>query len=658
MRIYHSVLLLISGTVLFGQLSWAAPEKSSTYSLSSPNKDLTLHLAYTDAWRWSVSYKNKAVIQPGKLDLLVDDGKVLLGNAQVADTSLGEVDQVLYPVVQQKSASVREHYAYLNLDFDNGLVLELRAYNDGVAYRFVTSGDGERLVHKEIMELAFPQNTRSLFPEEESLISHNERLYVDEKLEKIAEPRFASLPVYFEVDDVNIVFTESDLHEYPAMFLYATGTNAVRAGFPGFVTKATPAPGSEDRNEVLEMADYIAVTQKERTYPWRVAIISDRDGALVESNLVYLLARENQLADTSWIKPGRVAWDWYNANNIYGVDFEAGLNTATYKHYIDFASAYGFEYVILDEGWSRTTTDVSASNPNIDVPELVAYGKKKNVEIILWSLWKPMDKDYENLLALFASWGVAGVKIDFMQRSDQYMVEYYEKIARAAAKHKLLVDYHGAFKPTGLSRTLPNVISYEGVKGNENNKWSKDVTPEHNVTLPYIRMVAGPMDYTPGAMVNTLEGNHRISHYRPMSLGTRVHQIAMYAVFESPLQMLCDSPTLYANEPEVTRFISRFPSVWDETHVLAGEVGDYILVARRKDKTWYLGAMTDWSARELEVDLSFLGKGKYKVDILEDGVNADKHAQDYAFKKAKVTNKDTLKIKLASGGGWAAILNK
>lgn len=658
MRIFLPFIVLNFLAALVTSANAAENQLDLTYKLASPNGELAIQITTAEELRWAINLKGKAVIEPSKIDLLIDEGQSLFAEAKVKEKKTASVDALVNVIVPQKSSIIRDHYNSLFLSFNNAFGIEFRAYNDGVAYRIVGEGDGEILVQNEVMELNFAKSTRSLFPEEDSIISHNERLYIDTLVSDIAEPRFASLPIYFENDGVNMVFTESDLFDYPAMFMYGTGSNKVKAGFPGYVTKATPKPGTEDRNEDLEMADYIAVTQKRRTFPWRVAVISDRDGALVESNLVYLLARENRIVDTSWIKPGKVAWDWYNANNIYGVDFKAGINTETYKYYIDFASEYGLEYIILDEGWSRTTTNVHESSPDIDVAELVAYGRKKKVKIILWSLWKPMDEDYKNLLKLFASWGVAGVKIDFMQRSDQYMVEYYEKIAKEAAKNKLLVDYHGAFKPTGLSRTWPNVVSYEGVKGNENNKWSKEVTPEHNVTLPFVRMVAGPMDYTPGAMRNSLAGNHRISHYRPMSLGTRTHQVAMYVVFESPLQMLCDSPTNYLKEPEITRFISRFPSVWDETKVLAGEVGDYIFVARRSGTTWYLGGMTDWSARDLEVDFSFLAKGKYKIDYVEDGVNADQHAEDYTIKSGKISNKSKLKIKLASGGGWAAIVHK
>ena len=646
-----SFLIIVLGFTSHGLVS------AKSYVLESPDEDLAVRVYTGKQLQWEVAYKKSIVVERSLIGMTTGDGVAIGKYPKVVGEKRISIDKNIRPVIAQKSSIVRDNYSELRLDFSGDYSLEVRAYNDGVAYRFLTNFGKEVMIQEETMELNLPEGARTLFPEEETMISHFERLYIEEKVSDLSAERFASLPVYFETDKgTHIVFTEADLYQYPGLFLSGSGGNGLRAAFPGYVTSATPKKGSEDRNEDIESADYIAVTEGTRAFPWRLAVISDDAGDLVESQLVFLLSRENQIEDTGWIKPGKIAWDWYNANNIYGVDFESGINTETYKYYIDFASEYNLDYVILDEGWTKSTTEIKSSNPDINVPELVAYGKEKGVGIILWSLWKPMDKDYKNILALYASWGVVGVKIDFMQRADQYMVEYYEKIAKEAAKHKLLVDYHGAFKPAGLRRAFPNVISYEGVKGNENNKWSQDITPEHNVTLPFIRMVAGPMDYTPGSMVNTQLGNHRISHFRPMSLGTRVHQVAMYAVYESALQMLCENPSTYYREHETTEFISRFPTVWDETRVLQAKVGDYIAVARRSGKTWYVGAMTDWSARELEIDFSFLGRGSYKIDYMADGVNADKYAQDYVRKTGKVKRSSKLKVKLAPGGGWAAII--
>jgi alpha-glucosidase len=385
-------------------------------------------------------------------------------------------------------------------------------------------------------------------------------------------------------------------------------------------------------------------------------MISDTDAGLVTNDMVFLLSRSLQIENPRWIKSGKVAWDWWNANNIYGVDFESGINNDTYKFYIDFAAEFKLDYIILDEGWSMTSTNICENSPYIDVEELVRYGDRKNVGVILWTLWKPLDRDMEKVLDLYKKWGVKGIKVDFMQRSDQYMVNFYERVAREAAKRALLVDFHGAFKPSGLRRAYPNVVSYEGVKGMEQLKWSDTNTPEHNLMLPFIRMAAGPMDYTPGAMQNAHPEHFMDRFTNPMSIGTRCHQAAMYVVYESPLQMLADNPSNYLKERTTTEFISKIPTTWDETIVLEANIGDYILLARRNGENWYVAALNDENPRTLDLDLSFLPEGNYVAEIMRDGVNANKIAIDFKHLTETVQNKYTRKIRLARGGGWAAIL--
>ena len=652
--IIGTVILSLSVGVFYNPAAYG-----EAYTLHSPNEELTVNIAVEEVLTWSIKHKNQVVLRPSEIALAIKNIGELGRNAKVEGTSIQDINTVLKPVIKVKSAEINENYRELTVHFAGNYQVNFRAYNNGVAYRFQTQLPTSNItINSETVELDFPSGTTSLFPEEESFVSHFERLYQPVAVKDVQSPAFASLPIYFNVNGKHVVLTEADLFDYPGLFLQGSGGSAMRGIFPGFVTKAEPAPGAEDRNELVTAADYIAMTSGTRTYPWRVLAIGESEASLIENQLVYLLSRDNVLENVDWIQPGRVAWDWYNANNIYGVDFKSGDNTATYKYYIDFASKYGLEYVILDEGWSKSSTEVKEPNPEINVKELIEYGRKKKVGIILWSLWKPIDNDMEGIFKLYSEWGAKGVKIDFMQRADQAMVNYYERAAKVAAKYHLLVDFHGAYKPAGLRRAYPNVISYEGVKGNENNKWSQDITPEHNVTLPFIRMLAGPMDYTPGAMSNAQLINHKIIFDRPMSLGTRAHQVAMYVVYESPLQMLCDSPSAYLNDPQVTEFISRFPSVWDETKVLDAKITDYVVIARRKGNTWYIGAMTDWTPRELEIDFSFLAKGKYKIDFARDGVNADRYAEDYKIESKAITRSTVMTIKMAPGGGWAAILTK
>jgi alpha-glucosidase len=629
------------------------------YKVSSPDSRLTVDISFGEKILWTARYKGKVILENCPVSMTINKTKQWGIDPKATRKNTRYISREIKPVVATKKAVITDNFNEISITCRDGYTITFRAYNLGIAYRFETSMEGVIEVNSEEMEMHFRDKVISYFPEEESFISHNERLYIKTALESLSATQFCSLPVFFRnPDNVNILFTEADLYDYPGMFLFGCAGNALKADFPKVVLETTAPERSKDRDEIIAReAGYIASVKGPRSFPWRVFYISDKVADILENDLVHQLSTPLKLDDTDWIKPGKVAWDWWNANNLYGVDFESGVNTRTYKYYIDFASAYGLEYIILDEGWTKTSTNVLECNPDIDVKELIRYGREKNVGIILWLLWKPLDQNMVQILDAYAQWGAKGIKVDFMQRNDQYMVKYYERVAAEAAKRKLLVDFHGAFKPAGLSRAYPNVLSHEGVKGLENSKWSKDVTPEHDVTLPFIRMVAGPMDFTPGAMNNAQENDFFPRFNVPMSQGTRCHQIAMYVVYESPLQMLCDNPSNYYREKECTDFIAQIPTTWDTTIVLQAEIADYIVIARRKADKWYIGAMTDWTPREFEISFSFLPEGNYNVMIMQDGINANRNAVDYKKVTSTVTGKTSMKIKLAKGGGWAAILS-
>ena len=632
---------------------------AKSFSIESPNGKVKLNINLDENIHWQAFLNNKLVIEDAVIAMDFDQGPDLGVSPKLQKQKISQIDQEIIPGVAHKNSVIKDQCTQLTLTFKANYQLVFRAYNDGVAYHFIDQNKLERNLVYERMDLTFPESTTSLFPQEESMYSHNERLYLKKSLSEIQAEDFCSLPVMFSAPAGKVLFTETSLIDYPGMFLKGGEGTSMHTQFPAFVLKADPAKRAPDRNQTLsELADYIAQVEGARSYPWRVFMISNDDRTFVESNLTYQLSPEQAIENTDWIEPGQVAWDWYNANNIYGVDFEAGLNTNTYKYYIDFASKNNIRYVILDEGWTKTTTEILDFNPEMDVHELIRYAAEKNVGIILWVLWKPLDENTDEILNTYKSWGAKGIKVDFMQRNDQYMVRSYEKIAAKCADLELLVDFHGAFKPSGLRRKYPNVINYEGVRGAENNKWSSDITPEHNVTLPFIRMAAGPMDYTPGAMVNKNEKNHAISFERPMSLGTRAHQVAMYVVFEAPLQMLCESPSRYNQEQPTVDFITQIPTTWDETKVLYGKVGEYIAIARRKGSTWYIGAMTNWTERSLDLDLSFLGEGNFEMTIFKDGVNANNYAEDYKIEQIQVNQASKIQASLASGGGWSAIIKQ
>lgn len=631
------------------------------FSLTSPDQNIVLTISVGENINIALQVDDMQVILPSTIAMTLLDFNKLGKNANVINTEKVSVDQVIYPNLKIKSNQIRDHFNELILSFDNNFRLAFRAYNNGVAYRFETDYDKEIIVQSEDATFNFPEETKVYFPREKEFFSHNECLYEYNALDTLSNKDLCSLPVLLEINsNTKLLITETGLLDYSGMWMTGADGNSMKATFPPYSLKVMEDTSRwpDDRSiRVSENADYIAKTKGKRVFPWRIICVSRTDGDLITNQLPYQLAAPTKLANVAWIKPGKVAWDWWNFNNVYGVDFKAGVNTDTYKYYIDFAAAYGIEYIILDEGWYELG-DVLDVFPDVDIKELVNYGKSKNVGLILWVTWSSLDQKLQNALDTFSEWGIRGIKVDFMQRDDQRMVNYYERIASECAKRELLVDFHGSYKPAGLHRTYPNVLTREGVKGAENNKWAKYITSEHNLTIPFIRMVAGPMDYTPGAMVNAQPENFAISWTRPMSIGTRCHQIAMYTVYESPLQMLCDSPSNYLKEDETTKFITQFPTVWDETIVLYAKIGEYIAVARKNGNNWYIGAMNNEEARTLSINFSFLDDANYNIEIFQDGINADRYASDYKRVLKQVSKNDILKINLAKNGGWSGIISK
>jgi alpha-glucosidase len=648
-QLKQTIILMLFAGLLFAK----------EITLDSPGKKLQLKVNVNNTINYSLLKNGNVLIEPSEISLSIADGVILGKNPNLINSSTKTLDEVLYPVVMQKFASIRDNYSELTLTFSGNYKVIFRLYDDAVAYRFTTSLPGKIKIFNEQTEFNFGKDYQILFPEESSFMSHSERYYLPIILSEVTSKRFCSLPALVKLDNgINTLITEADLEDYPGMYLTGTDNNptSLIGLFPFYPEQDTLR---RDRDVyVTKRKNYLAETNGTRNFPWRVIAISEKDSDLIENTIVYKLAKPSDKGiDFGWIKPGKVAWDWWNFNNIYGVDFRAGVNNDTYKYFIDFASKYGIEYVILDEGWYKLG-NLLEQNPGIDVEELVAYGKEKNVGIILWVVWKTLDDQFNEAMEQFTKWEIKGIKVDFMQRDDQWMVNYYYKVAHEAAKRKLLVDFHGAYKPTGLYRTFPNVITSEGVLGLEQSKWSEYANPWMAVTLPFIRMFAGPMDYTPGAMINATKQSFKPIFTVPMSQGTRCHQLAMYVIYESPLQMLADNPTHYYKEPECMEFLSKVPTVWDDTKVLDAKLSEYVLMARKNDNEWYIGAMTNWTPRDLTIDFSFLPDGDYKITIWQDGINADRNANDFKLLSQIVNKNSKLNIHLAPGGGWVAVLSK
>lgn len=637
------------------------------YTLNSPNGKIQIDISVGQSIEYSVKHGSNVMIAPSPISMELDNGIVWGADPKLQKASNRTVNETI-PAVIYKKKKVPDQFNELTLTFKGDYRLVFRAYDDGMAYRFVSTSKKPFRVKSEQAVFNFPSDYKAYIPYvrenrtssfEEQFFNSFENLYTHANLSAWDKKKYAFLPLLIEADNgKKICLTEADLMDYPGMYLYnEDGSNSLKGVFAPSPQEVKQGGHNQLQMLVLSREDYIAAYDKGTEFPWRAVIIVENDYELANNDMVYRLATPTVNMDFSWVKPGKVAWDWWNAWNLYNVDFKAGINNETYKYYIDFASKQGIEYVILDEGWAvNKQADLFQVVPEINLPELTAYAKSKNVGLILWAGYYAFDRDMEKVCKHYSEMGIKGFKVDFMDRDDQYMVDFHRRGAEMAAQYKLLIDYHGTYKPTGLHRTYPNVINFEGVHGLEQMKWSATSVDQvtYDVTIPFIRQVAGPMDYTQGAMRNASKSNYHPVNSEAMSQGTRCRQLAQYIIFESPLNMLCDNPSNYEAEKECTELIASIPTVWDETKSLNGKVAEYVTVARKSGDEWYVGSMTNWNARDLELDLSFLGEGAYKAEIFRDGVNADRAARDYRKETITIPVDRNLKIHMAPGGGWIA----
>jgi len=643
--------------------AFAAPKD---YVLRSPDEKLLVTIETGNGISYTLKHDGDLLLDRSEIGMYMTDGTVFGGYLNVKKASTRTVSETIKAIMYKK-AEIKDEFNELTLKFKD-FSLIFRAYDDGMAYRFVSHKEEAYNVDYETAEFNFAkdwnmwaayvcQHTETL---ESQYYNSFENQYSYTPISEWNKDRLAFLPLMVEgPKGKKIVVTESDLFDYPGMYLYNKDSGKkLTADFAPYPKEVRQGGHNNLQLEVQNRHPYVARCIGNDKFPWRIVAVSEDDIQMADNDMVYRLARPADPASNwSWVKPGKVAWDWWNDWNIKGVDFKSGINNDTYKYYIDFASENGIEYVILDEGWSvNGEADLFQVVPEINLTELVRYAANRNVGLILWAGYWAFDRDMEKVCKHYSSMGIKGFKVDFMDRDDQHMVQFHQRAAMTAAKYKMLVDFHGTYKPSGLNRTYPNVINYEGVHGLEQMKWSPENVDQvtYDVTVPYIRMMAGPMDYTQGAMRNASRGNYRPVNSEAMSQGTRCRQLAEYVVFESPLNMLCDSPSNYMEEKECLEFIAEIPTVWDETKGLCGEVGKYIAMARRNGSDWYVGAMTDWSDRGLTLDLSFLPEGNYSVVLYRDGVNADRVACDYRKETINLPADRQLKIKMAPGGGFAA----
>ena len=650
-------LAILSLLLLIGNASFAAKEKK--YVLSSPDGTLKVEISAGNELAYQVMHGNDTILSHSNIGLVLENGTIVGKTPRIT----GERRRKIKDNIESPFYRFKEFVATgneLDLKLKGGFGIIFRAYNEGVAYRFYTTQSSDIIIKEEQAEFNFKEDYTAYLPyttnDKKPMAMAYQNVYDITPLSK-AQPKLAFLPVTVDCGSVKLTLLESDLEAYPGVFVQSQqGKYGLKGVFAPYPAKTDFYPWRK-QEYVTETTDFISRSRGSRSYPWRVLAITEKDTDMPVNNLVYALASPNRIGDTSWIKTGKVAWDWWNDWNLKGVPFKAGINMDTYKYYIDFASRNGLEFIVLDEGWyDPKSGDMLTVIPELDLPELIAYGKSKGVEIVLWTVFNVLDSQLEAACKKYADMGIKGFKVDFLDRDDQTAVEMVYRIAEMTARYKLTLDLHGIYKPTGINRTYPHIINFESVFGMEEVKWTdiKNNMPLYDVTFPYIRMMAGPVDYTPGAMRNATKADWRAMYYTPASMGTRCHQLAAYIVHDSPFTMLCDAPTNYLNEQECVDFIASLPVEVDSTFIASGELGKYIVTVRKKDVNWYIGGMTNWDERDVQLDFSFLPEGmSYTAVLFKDGVNANKQAEDYRKETIRIDKDSRLILHLASGGGFA-----
>ena len=650
-------LAILSLLLLIRNASFAAKEKK--YVLSSPDGTLKVEISAGNELAYQVMHGNDTILSHSNIGLVLENGTIVGKTPRIT----GERRRKIKDNIESPFYRFKEFVATgneLDLKLKGGFGIIFRAYNEGVAYRFYTTQSSDIIIKEEQAEFNFKEDYTAYLPyttnDKKPMAMAYQNVYDITPLSK-AQPKLAFLPVTVDCGSVKLTLLESDLEAYPGMFVQSQqGKYGLKGVFAPYPAKTDFYPWRK-QEYVTETTDFISRSRGSRSYPWRVLAITEKDTDMPVNNLVYALASPNRIGDTSWIKTGKVAWDWWNDLNLKGVPFKAGINMDTYKYYIDFASRNGLEFIVLDEGWyDPKSGDMLTVIPELDLTELIAYGKSKGVEIVLWTVFNVLDSQLEAACKKYADMGIKGFKVDFLDRDDQTAVEMVYRIAEMTARYKLTLDLHGIYKPTGINRTYPHIINFESVFGMEEVKWTdiKNNMPLYDVTFPYIRMMAGPVDYTPGAMRNATKADWRAMYYTPASMGTRCHQLAAYIVHDSPFTMLCDAPTNYLNEQECVDFIASLPVEVDSTFIASGELGKYIVTVRKKDVNWYIGGMTNWDERDVQLDFSFLPEGmSYTAVLFKDGVNANKQAEDYRKETIRIDKDSRLTLHLASGGGFA-----
>lgn len=643
-----NTLLLFLTVFLFSTVN------GQNYHLISPDGTTIAEITINQQVSIQVSKNNSFLFNLSGLSFELENGKLMPENLKVKRTRNKTVDENVIPVIREKCSSLRNNYNELVIEFKSGGSLDFRLFNEGLAYRVSTSEKDSLTILKENLSVQFEEGDSIRFQASNSFNSAWETPYEFKKINEIESDRLLNLPVLVEKKNGPFVlFTESDLFSFPGLWAKSTGGSVLETAHAPYPKKLSYEGSIYSQGQTVTTANFVAKVKRTRTFPWRIFAVEDNEAGLISNDMVYLLSTPTELQDVSWIKSGVVMFDWWGKFNIYGVDFKTGINTETAKYYIDFCAKKGFRYFLFDDGWCPKE-DLLTPISELNMDEVTAYAKEKGVDIMLWVIWSSLQKQWDEAFDQFEKWGIRGIKMDFMNRDDQQMVEFYEAVAKKAAEKKMVVDFHGAYKPSGLSRKYPNVLTREALIEFEFSGVNDYDNPKHHNLLPYIRMFCGPMDYIPATMRNSDKQNFKPFPNYPMGQGTRAHAMALFVILSSPMEMLPDSPSDYYREKECTDFLAKIPVEWDETKLLKGKISKYTVLARRSGKNWFVGAITNDDAREIDLPFDFLGDGKYNIELIEDGVNAVTRAIDYKMVEKEIQSNDTVHLKLAPGGGWVA----
>ena len=663
MKNSKSRFISIGITILF-ILCYIDAHSIDTLKISSPSGKILVKIWIGKQLSYAISYDNKIIMQPSHIDLQLNHKLSLSANNKIKSYNVKKVNEEIICPVPERRKIIHDVYNQLSVAFSTPYLVDFRVYDDGVAYRISTRFKDSITIKNEVAEFCFPGQPSAYIAQIHKMdgvdIFHSsfEELYILKRLDHFSKDSIAFSP-FLVIPQANpkIAITESDLDDYPGMFLRGTDSSQVRGTFAGYPIEEKIAEGLYSSSIVSRRADYIAKTKGSRSFPWRILMIAPADKDLPSNDMVYCLASPSRLKNTSWIKPGNITDEWIVGINLFNVPFKSGLNTASYKYYIDFAWRFGFDRIMMDAGWSDTH-NLFHINPDINMDTLVAYAKQKHVKIAMWTLALTLNRQLDSALTQFNKWGVDFIMTDFIQRDDQKSVNFHKRIAEACAANKIMIMYHGTYPPKGFNRTYPNAITREAVLGSEYNIGSDKVSPNHDLLLPFTRMLAGSLDYEPGLLNNASKKDFRPIEGDVMSPGTRSHQLAMLAVFDSPIQFFSGNPSQGYLEPKYMDFLGHIPTTWDQTNILDAKVGQYIVTARKKEGNWFIGGMTNWDSRDLTINFDFLNEGQYQATICEDGVNADRYASDYRLYTVLVNKNNHMSLHLAPGGGFLIKLKK